>query len=194
MPGGVPIGMDQGGATFHVDASGHLNIASGRVTFPPNLARGYIPLSVAGVKTTATASGIVTAWTTAVQPKLLTHEVTSGVTKYEWATANVAPLIYKNLRLPDDMSTAGPLRLVYTAESVSGATNDINWQIRAGTATANLGATAALSSTPIERTVAVASGSVPASGFIGVTVFPGAHATGAVSLYAAGISYAKRTS
>ena len=129
----VPVYMEQGGATFHVGASGHLQLTSGRVTFPGSLARGYIPLAVAGVKTTATASGIVTAFTTGVQPKLITFEVTSGVVAYQWATANVNPLIFKNVRVPNDLSTAGALNLVYTAESGSGATDDINWQIRAGT-------------------------------------------------------------
>ena len=185
---------DQGGATLHVSTGGMLNLSSGRVTFPGNLARGYIPLVPRGVKTTATASGIVTAWTTAVGPSFKTFEVASGIAVYNWATANVNPLIFENVRVPDDLSTAGALNLVYTAESASGATNDITFQIRSGTATGNLGATGALSTTPVERTISVASGSVPASGLIGVSVFPGTHATGTVSLYAAGLSYAKRTS
>ena len=192
--GQTPIHMDQGGSSMHIDASGHLDISSGRVTFPTNLARGYIPLVPAGTKTTATASGIVSLLTSGLAPSMKTFEVTSGVLAIQWATANVNPVVFQNVRVPDDLSTAVPLRLLFTAENASAATDDLNWQIRAGTATANLGATVALSTTPIERTVSVASGSVPSSGFIVVAVFPGTHATGVVSLFTAGLSYGKKTS
>lgn len=176
--------------------AGTINLSAAVLTLPANLGRGYIPLVARGVKTTATASGIVTAWTTAVQPNLKTFEVASGVPVYTWTSAagNANPLIFEPVRIPDDFSTGGPLRVVYTGRTSGAATNDINVIIRSGTATANLGATGALSSTPTERTISVASGSLTASGWIGVTIFPSAHATGSVALYNQGISYQRKTS
>lgn len=201
MPGNVPVGFTQGATALQVDANGSIvftgggiNLTSGTVTLPGNLARGYIPLVARAAKTTATASGVVTALTTGTQPSLKTFEVTSGALVYAWATANVNPLIFEPVRVPDDLSTAGPMRIHYTAENGSAATDDINFQVRVGTATANIGATAALSTTPVERSISIASGSVPSTGLINVTVFPGTHATGVVSLFAAGISYQKKTS
>lgn len=201
--GQTGIFREQHGAketTMQVDSSsvlrggGIFDFSSGTVRMPGNLGRGYIPLVPAGTKTTATASGIVSLLTSGLAPSMKTFEVTSGVLAIQWATANVNPVVFQNVRVPDDLSTAVPLRLLFTAENASAATDDLNWQIRAGTATANLGATVALSTTPIERTVSVASGSVPSSGFIGVTVFPGTHATGTVSLYTAGLSYGLKSS
>ena len=137
----------EAGSSFTMQ--GAADLSGGQVTFPTNLARGYIPLVPAGTKTTATASGIVSLLTSGLAPSMKTFEVTSGVLAIQWATANVNPVVFQNVRVPDDLSTAVPLRLLFTAENASAATDDLNWQIRAGTATANLGATVALSTTPI---------------------------------------------
>ncbi len=181
----------EAGASFTMNAP--MDLSAGQVTMPGNLARGYAPLVARGVKTTATASGIVTAWTTAIVPKLTHVDVTGGPIGYTWATANVNQLFFEPWRIPDDLSTAVPMRVHYNAESASGATNDIAIRIH-GNSTVNLGATGALTTTPTERAISVASGSVPTSGVVYVSAFPGTHATGTVTLFSVGISYGKKTS
>lgn len=182
------------GGEISLGAGASANFTSGTVALPGNLRRGYDTLIVKGAKTTATASGVVTAFTTAVHPKLKTFEVASGALLYEWATGHVEPLLYEPWRIPDDFSTGDGLYVHFTGESVSGATNDLNIAVRSGTATADLGTTAALTSTPSEQYIEVGATALPASGLLNVSIFPSAHATGAISLFSAGISYYRSSS
>ncbi len=176
---------------------GALDLTSGRVSMPANLARGYASLTPIGYKATATASGIVTAMTsgTTALVGLVNNGIATGAPAYRWSTNNGARLYFAPWRIPNDLSTASPLYVLYNAENVSGATYDCKVTVHGGgTATADLGTTGALSSTPIERSISVASGSIPATGLLAVAWAPTSGATSAVYLYAAGISYAKKTS
>lgn len=195
--GQAKVYAKQGATEFTIDAGGRLNAASGEIVFPGALARGYDALTAIGAKTTATSSGI-SAITGASGTTALVGMVNVGVSGpvgYRWATNNGFRLYFAPWRVPNDLSTADPLYVIYTGENTSGATRDCNVIIHGGvTATANLGTTGALTSTPIERTITVASGSIPSSGSMTVAWAPTSGATGAVYLYGVGISYAKKTS
>lgn len=195
--GQAKVYRKQGATEMTIDSGGYLNAASGKVKMPPNLARGYANLSPLGYKATATASGIVTAMTsgTTALVGLVNNGIATGAPAYRWSTNNGARLYFAPWRIPDDLSTADVLKVHYNAENVSGATYDCNVTVHGGgTATANLGTTGALSSTPVERSISIASGSIPASGLLAVAWAPTSGATSAVYLYAAGISYGKKTS
>jgi hypothetical protein len=168
--------------------------AGANITMPNTLARGYIPLVAVGVKTTATASGIVPWTATSVSPKLSNPDITSGFISWQWATAAVNPMYFAPVRVPEDLATAGGMEVHVVAQSASGATNQLNVAVRAGTATANVGTTQVLTSSPVESTIAITSGNTPSSGLVSVSIFPSAHATGVIDFYTAGISYQKRTS
>lgn len=167
------------------------------VHLPGSLGRGYLALAAIGAKTTATSSGI-SAITGASGTTALIGMINSGVSGpvgYRWATNNGFRLYFAPVRIPDDFATADPVYVHYTAENSSGSTREANVIVHAGvTATANLGTTGALSSTPQERTVTLSTGSIPASGYLSVAWAPTSGATGTVSLYGAGISYGKKTS
>lgn len=179
---------------------GALNAASGRITFPPNLARGYIPLNLtnAPIKTTATASGVVP-MTTATQPSRRSPDITSGFLVVRWTSAagNQNPLYFEPIRVPDDLSTAGGLRVHLNGEAASAnAQKDMTVHGRMGTATAAVDAVVTLTTTPGEQVATMASGSIASGGgLITLSVQPtSAHASGNMDLYGAGLSYAKRTS
>lgn len=194
---GAQIQITSGGE-INLGAGASANFTSGRVKMPGNLARGYSALVAVAAKTTATASGLITSFTTGTQPSLRTFEQASGALVFRWTSAAglANPLYYAPWRVPDDLSTAEILKLHYTARaSGNAATNQLNFVVRAGTATADIGTTGPVdySATHAERTISIASGSVPASGLVNVTVFPTA-ASGTVSLFGLGISYGKKTS
>jgi len=177
-----------------------LDLASAALILPGSLARGYIPLRPIGAKTTATASGIVPFSTTGVQPKMANPDITSGYLAWTWATANTNPMYFEPVRVPDDLSTAGGLTAHLVASgAVANATNALHLAMRAGTATADVIAgtsgNIALGGAAAETTLAISSGNVPATGFMSFSLYPeNAHATGAISLYALGLSYQKKTS
>ena len=174
---------------FYVEQGGNA------VHLPGALGKGYANLSPLGAKTTATASGLVTDLTTATIPRLGTLGVASGGISYEWASAGAGFLYFEPWRIPSDLSTADGLSIHYLAECASGATRQCDIKaFAAGGSTANLGTTAALSSTPSERTLTIASGSVPATGWLSIAWGPTSNATGSVYLYGVGLSYTKKTS
>ena len=99
------------GGVVRLGAGGQLAASAGSIQMPGSLGRGYIELVARGVKTTATASGIVTAWTTGVNPAYVNPDVTSGYAGYRWSTAagNQNPLFFANVRAPADFASAGSI-------------------------------------------------------------------------------------
>lgn len=194
--GQAKVYRKQGATEQVIDAGGYLNIASGKVRFPGNLARGYDSLVPVAAKTTATASGVITNFTTGTQPSIRTAEIASGSLIYGWSTAagNDNPLYCAPWRVPNDLSTADPIRIHYKMRTSGAATNGVAFIARANAATADIGATAVLSSSPAEAYIEIASGSVPATGCINLTIKPNTHATGNVALYSIGVSYGRKTS
>ena len=179
---------------------GALNLASGRITMPPNLARGRIQLSIlaAQAKTTATASGVVPL-TTGSQPARHTADVTSGLTRVRWASGagNANPLSFDQVILPDDFASEGGIRVHVFGEAASAnAQKDLTVRARMGTATAAVSGVITQTTTPITGETTLASGSVAsAGGLVSISMFPtSAHASGPVDIYGAALSYVKRTS
>lgn len=176
---------------FYVEQGGNA------VHLPGSLGRGYLALSAIGAKTTATASGIsaITGASGTTALVGMTNVGVSGPVGYRWATNNGFRLYFAPVRIPDDFATADPVYVHYTGENTSGATRDCKVIVHAGvTATADLGSSGALSSTPQERTITLSTGSIPASGYLSVAWAPTSGASGSVSLYGIGISYGKKTS
>ena len=203
-PGGTLTASGQitfgAGSSFTMDSTvtltGLLNASLGAVALPGSLRRGYIPLTPIGVKTTATASGIVPL-TTGTNPQLHNPDITSGFLRYRWTSAagSLNPLFFAPVRVPDELATDGGLVInVVGVGASANASNELNIAVRAGTATANVGSTRALTSSPVQSTMAVTSGNTPATGLISISVFPSAHASGAIDLYSMGIAYRRRTS
>lgn len=188
----------EAGASMTIN--GPLDLSGGNVILPGSLGRGYQPLRPIGAKTTATASGIVPFTTTGIQPKLANPDITSGYLGWTWATANVNPIYCEPWRVPDDLATAGGLTVhVIASGGVANATNALHVAMRAGTATADVIAgtsgNVALTGAAAESTLAIASGNVPATGFMSFSLYPeNSHASAAITLYALGVSYRKKTS
>lgn len=195
--GATEITVASGGRVV-VEAGGQIDASAGAMTLPGSLGRGYIPLVPIGVKTTATASGIVPITATSVNPKLTNPDITSGYLGWEWSTAagNINDLYFAPIRVPSDLATAGGLSVhVVASGAAANATNALNVRMRAGTATAAILTTHVLAAAPVETTAVIASGSVPATGFMSFSAAPeNAHASGNVRLLAAGLSYQRRTS
>mgnify|MGYP001599408615 FL=1 len=187
------------GGTLLVEAGGHIDASAGRITLPGVLRRGFVSLDPlnAQAKTTATASGVVPL-STGTNPQRHSANVDAvGPSRVRWTTAAGAtnPLVFPAWRVPFDLATAGGLEIVLVAEGGSGnASNELNVRLFNGTATADLGSTRALTSSPVESTVAITSGNMPATGFVTLVMSPNAHASGAIDLYAVGFSYLRKTS
>ena len=186
----------EGGAVF----TGGVVLTSGQFTAPGSLARGYIPLNLTNAlaKTTATASGVVPL-TTGTNPQRHNPDITSGFLRTRWTSAAgfQNPLYLEPIRIPNDLSTAGGIRVHLFGEAASAdAQKDVTVNARAGTATAAFAGTVTLTTTPTEQVATLASGSIPtAAGLLSLSMFPtSAHASGSVDLYGAALSYAKLTS
>lgn len=198
-PPGPTTGMVfASGSRLLFEAGALLDASAGRVQLPGVLGQGYDSLRIAGVKATATASGITQALTTGTNPRAETFEVASGAVRYSWTTAagNTNPLLYEPWHVPGDLATAAGLTIRMVASgATANATNSLTVRARNGTATAAIDTTFALAGGAAEITGTIASGSVPATGVLNFTVIPeNAHASGNISLYSLGVSYTKRTS
>lgn len=188
-------------ATMVVDEAGVLDITSGTIRLPSVHRTGYIPLNLFGGRSraTATASGSV-ALTTATQPKLVAVSATDGHYQqqllYTSAAGSSNYLVLNPLLIPPDLSSAGGMTVRINGErSSANASAQLMVYALAGNATANIGTTVALTSSPSEVTVAITSGNTPASGYLNVMLYAdGINSTGFVALYAGAVTYTKKTS
>ena len=188
---------------------GTFNFASGRVTLPGSLGRGYIPFKLGGGagKATATASGLVSPLATGAQPSYKTMDTTNAVwvPRLRWTSAAGATNQYflNTFRIPNDLATAGGIKVHLigersSAQSTAGGSGAVQVRIYANAVTTtgwtDIGTTHELTSAPVESTASVTSGNTPASGFITVALVPNPHSTGSIDLYAGGLSYQRKTS
>lgn len=197
----------EAGASWQFD--GQLNAASGRITLPGVLGRGFLNFDLGGgfAKTTATASGLVSPLATGVQPSLKTFETTDNrwQSRLRWTTAAGATNVFvlPPIRIPNDLSTAGGLKVHLNGERSSAQATDggsgavqvrVYANVASTTGNTNIGTTHELTSAPGESTADIASGSVPASGLLTVVLVPNGHSSTPIDLYGGGFSYQKKTS
>ena len=204
-------------ATMVFDDGGTLDLTSGKVTFPGALARGYIDLGPHLFAARQAASGEkITSGSTApsaffggiiggadATPSL--DMVTTGnhIVRFQWASAIVTAIALPPIAMPADMSTAGNLNLELYGETVGtasaadaaqGFTVEARMSVLSSASSTNIGATAPdFTSTPGWSVLTLATGSITTA-FLDVILTPQAHAARALNLYAARVSYAKKTS
>lgn len=105
------------------------------------------------------------------------------------AAGTTTPIYFPPVDVPNNLATAEPVVISLYGEGASAnATNGISVQAFFGIGGTNVGATMKFTSAPAWVDVSIASGSVGA-GVLNVSLAPQAHASGAISLYGARVSY-----
>ena len=195
----VPQGATQvviaTGGVLDVDG-GLIDASAGRITWPPGLASGYIPLNLFSAQEVVSASGSFTALSTGTTPARGRINATTDPTlRIRWATGNNDPIQLPEVIMPDDLSTVGPITLHLYGEKGSGqASADIDAQAWFGVGDTEMGSTVSFTSAPTRRTMSIASGDIVASAPLNLVLTPAAHASGVIDLYGAALSYRRKSS
>lgn len=204
----VPYYVEQGGATVHIGASGHLQLTSGRVTFPGSLGNGYIDLGpyIFSARQLASAETLTTASGSIVNPDGAAA-VTLVSTADQAAYLNVASAVVAGIKLPPiimptDFSTAGGITIGLIGEAAGSATaadaaQGFDIRCWAGIGDTEMGTThpnfTSNGASDGPQSITLASGDV-STGLLNITLVPSAHAGRALRLYGGRITYTKRTS
>ena len=205
----------QQGSTMTI--AGGVNIASGNITMPGSLARGYIDLGphLFGARVAASGETVASGSTTPTAffggllmpdgaPALKMDSTANRRLSLNYASAIVAALALPPIAMPADFSTAGGLTLEMYGETVGTASaadaiQAFTWEARFSALTsastpADAGTTApSFTSTPSWKGITIASGSV-ATNQLSVIITPQAHALRAINIFGMRASYAKLTS
>lgn len=204
----------QGATELVIDSSGLLNIASGSISLPTNLAKGIHVFDLLAARELASAENFLgvsasASGTTVVfgavggllhagsDPSLAMFSSGAHAHRISWSSANVDGVRLPTFVKPPDFDSSSPVTIHLLAEagSVSGNAgvdirvwNDLN--------TTEAGATcASFTSALAEYSIMVGASHLSAHpGFINITLVPGAHQNDAVDLYAAWAEYTRRTS
>ncbi len=176
------------------------------VTFPGNLAKGFIPLPLGtwrlissnAIPAIAVASGNGGNLANDSDPKL---ERVNGATdkklRIAWAAASVVE-ITNDFVYPPDLDDAAAVEVHFLARMAAGGmdTPVVSVGYFEGIGDTNAGGdSAALSTTLTEFTVSVAAGDVGAHPkAASITLIPAAHANEALELYGTWIEYTRKTS
>lgn len=216
------VGREQGASTFfvasggtiRVDPGGHINVASGSITLPANLKRGYVPLDILAARAQTSSGEMIGASVSATggnlgnaiggllnlnsTPVLNFNSSLNRAPMLSWASAVVTPITFPPVPIPPDFSSAGGLTIHAIAErasdSASGDPLDFRfWANQNATEQGTTGST--MTSTPAEYSAAVSSAEVGAyPGVWNIQIVPGTHTNNAVKVYSAWAGYDKRTS
>lgn len=194
-------------STFKVGASGLIDLSTGvgRISFAtgeiaaPDLAgdlsSGYITVNLFDAKEAVSASGTFTAITTGTNPALGRVNATVDPSiRVRWTTAAGAqdPLQLPTVALPPDVGTATGITVHLYGEKGSGqASADIDVRAYMGIGDTEMGTTVNFTSSPADRTVAIASGDVVPGTMLNLVLEPAAHASGVIDLYAVWVTYAR---
>lgn len=205
----------QGSTGLVIGEGGSLNAASGKVTLPGSLAKGYIDLSpyILGARQMASAENLIsgTSAETAFWGGMLVKGATAGTPALDltasgdqsaylnWASAIVVAIKLAPIMMPGDMSTAGGLTVGLFGESVgtgtaSDAKSALDIRCWMDIGDTEMGSTHPdFTSTPSLKTIALTSGNV-STGILNITLVPEAHAGRAIRLYGGRVDYTKKTS
>src|SRR5512146_1645649 len=135
--GQAKVYVEQGATEQVIDAGGYLNAASGKVTLPGVLMKGYINLALGDAMEVSSADSL-NAMTSGTVP--LIGRINAGTDpkgRLQW-TSN-ADSVQWDLMLPGDLSTAGGMTLDIYGEIASGAVNGWVADVRFGVGDANAG-------------------------------------------------------
>lgn len=179
---------------LRLDASGHANFASGRVTLPGTLRQGTIPLKLTDCWEAASADSL-NALTSGTNPALgRINAGTDPKTRIRWASGTGASdPVQWDTDLPTDLATAFPLKVNLYGERTSGTTNALDVRVFFGVGDVNAGSSVALTSAPAYATVEIASGDILANTPLSIIVSPQS-VSGNVDLYGARLVYTRLTS
>ena len=182
------------GAGSSFAMNGTMDASAGAIILPGVLREGVIdlPLWAAAEVSSADSLNEMTSGTNPAIGRINAGTDPKGRVRWTSGAGGNDPIQW-DLHVPTDLSTAFPLRVQLYGEVASGAVNGWNVDVRFGVGDANAGATVALTSTPTNATVAVASGDILANTPLSVVVNP-VSSTGTVDLFGARVVYTKRSS
>lgn len=177
-----------------MQAGGVFDASAGAITLPGVLREGVIDLRLGDAWEVSSADSL-NPLTSGTNPSI--GRVNAGTDpkgRIAWTSAaGGADKIQWDVHLPTDLSTAFPLRLQLYGEVASGAVNGWDADVFFGVGDADAGSTVALTSSPANSTISIASGDIIANTPVAIAVGP-VSATGTVTLYGARLVYTKRTS
>lgn len=216
------VGREQGASTFYVasggtirvDPGGMINAASGSITLPPNLKRGYVPLDIFaaralssgevffGASVSATGGnlgnaigGLLNANST---PTLTMFSTAARAPHLTWASGDVTAIAFPPVPIPPDFSSAGGLSIHAVAErsSDNASNNVLDFRFWANTNATEQGTTGSTMTTaPAEYSVVVSSAEAGAHpGVWNFQIVPGTHTNNSVKVYSAWAEWDRKTS
>lgn len=180
------------GSTFTLNST--LDASGGAIILPGVLREGVIdlPLWAAAEVSSADSLNELTSGTNPAIGRINAGTDPKGRIRWTSGAGGADPIQW-DLHVPTDLSTAFPLRVQLYGEVASGAVNGWNVDVRFGVGDANAGATVALTSSPTNATVSVASGDILANTPLSIVANP-VSSTGTVDLFGARLVYTKRSS
>ena len=207
MASGAVLHLSAGALIDAATATGLITLATGAINaghLAGDLASGLILLNLAAglQKTTATASGLVTLLATG-NPSYKTPGGTDNnvwpVLRWTSAAGATANVWLPPVPIPNDYSTAGGMTLHVvgersSAQATGGASGNLRFRtMRPTTSTGTTGSTSiiSLTSAPVENTIAIASGALPATGYFVPILDPEGHASGSVDVLSAWLTYTR---
>ena len=188
------------GSSFVVDAggvftfNGTLNASGGAVVLPGVLGRGYINLPLGDAMEVSSADSL-NPLTSGTNP--LIGRINAGTdpkARIRWASGTGATdLVQWDVHLPPDVATAGGMTLNLYGEKTSGTSNALEARIFFGVGDTNAGSTVALTSSPANAAITIASGDIVANTPVAIIVGPQS-VSGNVDLYGARLTYTRLSS
>lgn len=202
------------GGTLEVQPGGTINLSSGSITMPTNLAVGYRPLDIfaarvltsaeqfigvnfsgSGISLGSSVGGLLNAGSV---PTLTMNSSLNQAAVLTWASGQTAAIAFPPIGIPPDFSSAGGLEVhLHGSRTSDGASNnafDVRFWANANTSNKGSSCTT-LTTSPTEKFVAISSAEVGAHpGYWNIGIQPGTHTNNAVKLWSAWLEYTKRTS
>ena len=202
------------GGTIEVQSGGIIDVTSGLIRMPANLAKGVIQLDIFSARALSSAENFLGASVSATggnlgnaiggllnvnsTPTLTMNSTVNNAAVLTWASGVQAAIAFPPVSIPMDFSSAGGLEMHFQAEHASdNASNNVLdlrfWANLNATEQGSTGAT--LTTVPADYTVTVSSaevGSYP--GFWNLQVVPGTHTNNSVKVYSGFLRYTKLTS
>lgn len=202
----------QGATEMVVDAGGLLNISSGAVSLPTNLAKGFHVFDLLAARELSSGENFMDSSADSTgaaniaqggllhaggEPALGMFSSGAHAHRIRWASGQADAVRLPTFVKPPDFDSSTPVTIHLLAESgsVSGDAgidirvwNDLN--------TTECGTTcASFTSAMAEYSISVGASHLSAHpGFLNVTLVPGAHQNDAVDVYAAWLEYGRKTS
>jgi len=205
----------QGATELVIDNGGYLNAASGSISLPTNLRRGFYNFDLHSARALSSAENYLGASVSATGGNLgnaiggllnanstpsLTNLSTAGrMAVLTWASGNNTEIALGQLGVPPDLNTATGITIHALAERASdnASDNTLDFRFWSGTGTTEMGTTGATLTTAFTEISISVGATAIAGGHPGVWNFglaPTAHNNNAVRVAAAWVEWDRRTS